>query len=136
MSRAAALIAQAGAAGCRLEVRERDARRFVWASRPDLLPLGLRDQLRAHRAEVLLLLDRANDDERSVTLPPLPEPGTPERQRHDAAQERALRGLMLASRAHVCRVCGALACFGFGPPGKPVAWYCLAHRAEGERHVR
>lgn len=37
-----------------------------------------------------------------------------------------------------CAICGAGgAAFGFGPPGGPVqpaeAWYCGAHREEGER---
>lgn len=36
-----------------------------------------------------------------------------------------------------CAVCGETASFGFGPPGGPVldadAWYCGAHREEGER---
>jgi hypothetical protein len=34
-------------------------------------------------------------------------------------------------------VCGEDAAYGFGPPGFPLqpaeAWYCGAHRAEGER---
>jgi len=36
-----------------------------------------------------------------------------------------------------CTVCGERASFGFGPPGNPAleaeAWYCGAHREEGER---
>ena len=36
-----------------------------------------------------------------------------------------------------CAVCSERASFGFGPPGNPAldanAWYCGAHREEGER---
>ena len=36
-----------------------------------------------------------------------------------------------------CAVCGEGASFGFGAPGSPAqpveAWYCAAHREEGER---
>jgi len=36
-----------------------------------------------------------------------------------------------------CAVCGESASFGFGAPGNPAvdaeAWYCGAHREEGER---
>ena len=36
-----------------------------------------------------------------------------------------------------CTVCGERASFGFGAPGNPAldadAWYCGAHREEGER---
>jgi hypothetical protein len=38
---------------------------------------------------------------------------------------------------HRCAVCGEGASYGFGAPGFPLqpaeAWYCGAHRGEGER---
>ena len=108
----------------------------MWGARRDLLPGELRARLRAHRDEVLALLDDVHDDERPAALPRLPEPGTPERVRFDAEQDRAVHGLMLASHAHTCRTCGGWACFGFGPPGKaPAAWFCPEHRQDGERYV-
>ena len=42
-----------------------------------------------------------------------------------------------SSEGRRCAVCGESAPYGFGPPGFPLqpaeAWYCGAHREEGER---
>jgi hypothetical protein len=41
------------------------------------------------------------------------------------------------SEYHRCAMCGSAGSFGFGPPGFPLqpaeAWYCGAHREDGER---
>lgn len=44
---------------------------------------------------------------------------------------------MAAPESRCCAVCGERASCGFGAPGNPAleaeAWYCGAHREEGER---
>lgn len=44
---------------------------------------------------------------------------------------------MAAPESRRCKVCGERASFGFRPPGNLAldadAWYCGAHREEGER---
>jgi hypothetical protein len=94
---AAALLARAEAAGVRLEAAG-DRLRLLAAKPP---PPALLHDLAGAKGELLALLECRADEaaERAAILaePPMPPPGTPERERLDREQTAWLAGLRKAA---------------------------------------
>lgn len=99
---AAAILSRLADAGVRVEVRgDRLALDAVAPPPPDLL-----DELRQHRTEVIdfLAAEAARDEAEEAAAiaadagAPLPDPGTPDRQRLDHDHAQAVAGLLEAAR--------------------------------------